>query len=68
MVATSVYAVFTLINTFRESLEVEDSDALVVATTIVITAAIAIIMVVIAAMLGESLEDLSDILDMISYM
>ena len=53
-----LYAILTLINAYRESLDIENTDILVVTTTVVLTIAIIITLIVISSFSGVSLSDL----------
>lgn len=66
--AIGLYTFFTLIFTFKECIEIEESNTLVLAITGVITAMIAIIMILITVLLKDVLGDISDIFDIMSIM
>ena len=59
--ATTLYATLTLINAYRESLDIENTDILVVTTTVVLTIAIIIILIVISSFSGASLSDFTSV-------
>lgn len=59
--ATVLYSTLSLINAFRDTLELENTDILVVTTTIVLVAIIVLIAVLISIFSGESISDFMDI-------
>mgnify|MGYP004600850599 CR=1 FL=1 len=59
--ATMLYATLTLINAYRESLDIENTDILVVTTTAVLTIAIIITLIIISSFSGVSLSDLTSV-------
>lgn len=65
-IAVGTYAFFTLIETFKESIMIEESDTFVLASTGVITATIAIIMILITVFLKDSLGDITRLFNLMS--
>ena len=65
--AVTVYASFTLINAFRDTLEVESTDTLVLATTGVFSAIIVILAIVLSSILKVSFGDISDIFSLLNF-
>ena len=65
--ACTVYASFTLINAFRDTLEVESTDTLVLATTGVFSAIIVILAIVLSSILKVSFGDISDIFSLLNF-
>lgn len=65
-IAVGIYAFFTLIETFKESIRIEESDTFVLASTGVITATITIIMILIALLLKDSLGDITRLFNLMS--
>lgn len=63
--ASGVYASFALINAYRDSLNIENIDTLVLATTGVLTATVVILVIVFLAISGVSLSDLSSVSDLL---
>ncbi len=66
--AVGVYAFFTMIETFKESIMVDDSNTLVLATTGVITVTVAIIMIITTVLLKNRLGDISTLFNFMSMM
>ena len=58
------YAFFTLIETFKESIMIDESDTFVLASTGVITATITIIMILVTVLLKDSLGDITKIFNL----
>lgn len=65
--ATIVYASFTLLNAYRDSLNVESTDTLVLATTGALTVLIVILVIIISSMSGVSLKDLTSIAKLLNF-
>ena len=65
--ATSVYASFALINAYRDSLDLESTDKLVLVVTGVLSALVVILAVVITSISGISLKNLDSIFKLINY-
>lgn len=65
--ATIIYASYTLIYAFKDSLEVQDSNLLVLATTGVITAVIVILVVVLSSVTGVSFSDITSVMDLLNF-
>ena len=65
-IAVGIYAFFTLIETFKESIMIDESDTFVLASTGVITATITIIMILIALLLKDSLGDITRLFNLMS--
>lgn len=66
MFAISVYAFFSLIFAFRDSLEIENANTLVLATTAVLSIVAIIIVIIFCATSGVALSDISGFADMLS--
>ncbi len=67
-VAVSIYALLTLIETFKQCIDVDESDTLVLVTTGVITAAVAIVMLLLTGILKSSLGDIGTALNFMNIM
>lgn len=65
-IAVGTYAFFTLIETFKESIRIEESDTFVLASTGVITATITIIMILTTFLLKDSLGDITQLFNLMS--
>ena len=65
MFGVSVYAFFSLIFAFRDSLEIENADILVLATTVVLSIVIVILVVILCAVSGVALSDIGGFVDML---
>lgn len=65
--ATIVYASLTLVNAYRDSLNVESTDTLVLATTGVLTGLIVILVIIISSISGVSLSDLTSITKLLNF-
>lgn len=65
MIVISIYAGYTLIYSYRDSLEVENTDKLVLVTTGVFTALIIVAIILLCAVTDISLSDIADITDLI---
>lgn len=65
--ATIVYASLTLVNAYRDSLNVESTDKLVLATTGVLTGLIVILVIIISSISGVSLSDLTSITKLLNF-
>ncbi len=65
--AASIFATLALANAFRESIEVEDTNKLVIYSTIVLTVVVAILVIIVAGYINSltsSLGGLSSLLDL----
>lgn len=65
MFGVSVYAFFSLIFAFRDSLEIENADILVLATTVVLSIVTVILVVILCAVSGVALSDIGGFVDML---
>lgn len=65
-IAVGTYAFFTLIETFKESIRIEENDIFVLASTGVITATITIIMILTTFLLKDSLGDITQLFNLMS--
>ena len=63
--ATFVYAGLTLINAYRDSLDLENTDTLVLVTTGVLTVFVVIVAVLIANITKTSLSDITSLLELL---
>ena len=57
------FSVLTLINAYRDSLQVENTDLLVIATTGVTTALIVVLMIILSTVLKASISDITSLFD-----
>ena len=65
--ATLIYASFTLMNAFRDSLTLENTDSLVLVSTGVIVAIIVVLAVVLSSIIGASLSDITSMMDLLDF-
>lgn len=65
MFMVSIYAGYTLIYAYRDSLEIESADKLVIVTTGVFTVILVIVIILLCAIIGVSLKNISAITDLI---
>ena len=65
MFMVSIYAGYTLIYAYRDSLEIESADKLVIVTTGVFTVILVIVIILLCAIIGVSLKNISAISDLI---
>lgn len=65
MFMISIYAGYTLIYAYRDSLEIENADKLVIVTTGVFTVILVIVIILLCAIIGVSLKNISAITDLI---
>ena len=63
--ATVLYGALSLFNAFRDSLELEDSNKLVLVSTGVLVVTMIVLVVVMSSITGVSLKDLTDITEII---
>lgn len=63
--ATITYASFSLISAFRISLELEDTNKLVLVSTAVLTVTVAIIFILIYAILGSAISELTSLTNLL---
>ena len=66
MFGVSVYAFFSLIFAFRDSLDIENANALVLATTVVLSIVLVIIVIIFCAINGIALSGISGFADILS--
>ena len=62
--ATTIYGGLTLLNAFRDSLELEDSNKLVLVSTGVLVVTMIILVVVMSSITGVSLKDITNITEL----
>ena len=65
--AVTIYASFTLINAYRDTLEVENTNMLVVATTGILSAIMVILAILLTSILKVSFSDISSLLSLLNY-
>jgi len=61
--ATILYSSLTLMNAFRDSLDIESTDKLVIVTTGVLVAIVVVLVVVLSSLSGVSLKDFTNAMD-----
>lgn len=65
--AVTIYASFTLINAYRDTLEVENTNMLVLATTGILSAIMVILVILLTSILKVSFSDISSLLSLLNY-
>lgn len=65
--AVTIYASFTLINAYRDTLEVENTNMLVLATTGILSAIMVILAILLTSILKVSFSDISSLLSLLNY-
>lgn len=65
--AVTIYASFTLINAYRDTLEVENTNMLVLATTGILSALMVILVILLTSILKVSFSDISSLLSLLNY-
>lgn len=65
--AASVYAFFSLINAFRDSLKIENTDTLVLVTTGVLVVVLVVAVVLFSVTTGVSLKDINNITSLLNF-
>lgn len=65
--AVTIYASFTLINAYRDTLEVENTNMLVLATTGILSAIMIILVILLTSILKVSFSDISSLLSLLNY-
>lgn len=65
--ATILYASLTLVNSYRDSLNIESTDTLVLATTGVLTVLIVILVIILSSISGVSLSKLTSITKLLKF-
>lgn len=65
--ATVAFSSLTLINAYRDTLQVENTNLLVIATTGVTTVLIVVLMVVLASILKVSIKDITSVMSLLNF-
>ena len=65
--ATIIYATFSLIFAFKDTLQIENSDKLVIVTTGVLVSVVIIIFILLSVVLDVSLKDISTITSLLNF-